>query len=498
MANTLFFDSFDHPNWSYDKLWTSKSSTSEVVGSGWGRNGNGFKFASASASRWLGKNFGEYVPEVVLGFAYKLPATASTGFYTRKWETLCQFQSEDYISKANLWLLAIPDSSAGTTFRLAGRMFHSTLGLDWIYSGSNIVPATSTVSLAVDTWYYLETHVKFNTYTDGVANSDGYLKVYLDGELIIEALNIKTVNDTVTGTGFGSFLLGGYGVDDGDPLPGAFCYGYFDDLYAHYGDSPTRLGDITVAHAALTADGLLQEWTPSTGNAWEILNDNLPSTYISSNTLNEQSSFAQAGIATTPETIHGVQVCALGQKTDSGSRNLILTVASRSYQGVLTATGNPAVDDTVTIGTSGAEIIYTFKDTLTTANQVKRGASAADTFENLAAAILGGEGEGTAYGTGTTAHTKINAAVVTTGPDTLTVTGIPDEDLSTQATTESSTALSWAAATLAVQDDEDVSASLPMSANTKNFINVFTVDPRTNAAWTKDWASAAQIGVKVG
>lgn len=498
MANTLFFDSFDHPYWSYDKLWTSKNSTSEVVGSGWGRNGNGFKFASASSSRWLGKNFGEYVPEVVLGFAYKLPATASTGFWTRKWETLCQFQSEDYASKVNLWLLALPDSSAGTTFRLAGRMFHSTLGLDWIYSGDTIVPATSTVSLAVDTWYYLETHVKFNTYTDGVANSDGYLKVYLDGELIINATNIKTVNDTVTGTGFGSFLLGGYGVDDGDPLPGAFCYGYFDDLYAHYGDSPTRLGDITVSHAALTDDGPLQDWTPSSGNAWEILNDNNAATYISSNTLAEQSSFAQAGLSTTPETIYGIQVCALGLKTDSGSRNLILTVASRSYQGVLSASGNPTALDTVTVGTSGAAKTYTFKATLASANDVLIGGSAADTLENLAAAILGGAGEGTVYGTGTTAHTKINAAIVTTSPDTLTITGNPDEDLSAEATTKSSSALSWGAATLALHDDEDASASLPMNASAKNFIQVFDVDPRTNAAWDKDWVSAAQIGVKVG
>ena len=492
MANKLFFESFDHPYWSYDKLWTSKNSTGDVADATAGRNGNGFRFASASSSKWLGKNLGEYVPQMVLGFAFKLPASASTGFWTRRWETLCQFQSQDFAGKVNLWLLALPDSSAGTSFRLAGRMFHSTLGLDWIYDSADVIEqATSSISLSVDTWYYIEVDVLF-----GVSGG-GHMKTYVDGELAFEATDIKTVNSTVSGTAWGSFLLGGYGVGDGVTIPTAYAYGYFDDVYCHYGDSPTRLGDLTVGHKDLTGAGLSSAWAayPS-GTALANLTDNSAATGISSSVLNDQHNFTIEALGVTPETIHGVQVCAVGQKTDSGARSLALTALSRSYTGVLT--GTPANTNAVTIGTAGAEKIYTFKTALTSstaANEVLVGGDAEESMNNLAAAILGGSGAGTLYGSDTVAHTKISAAVVTTGPLALTVTGNAGEDLSTQATTATG-GVSWAAATLAANLDEDVSGDLPMSASAKNFIHTFTVDPRTNLAWTEDWVDAAYIGVK--
>jgi hypothetical protein len=73
--------------------------------------------------------------------------------------------------------------------------------------------------------------------------------------------------------------------------------------------------------------------------------------------------------------------------------------------GELTLTANPSSTETVTIGS----IIYTFVTSLSSANDVLIGADANESLENLAAAINGGTGEGTVYGTGTTANTDASA-----------------------------------------------------------------------------------------
>lgn len=81
----------------------------------------------------------------------------------------------------------------------------------------------------------------------------------------------------------------------------------------------------------------------------------------------------------------------------------------------LTSNGTLAADGTtVTLGNR----TYTLKTALTastTANEVLLGAAAADTLDNLKAAVNGSAGGGTLYGSLTTAHTQITA---TTNTDT--------------------------------------------------------------------------------
>jgi len=72
---------------------------------------------------------------------------------------------------------------------------------------------------------------------------------------------------------------------------------------------------------------------------------------------------------------------------------------------VLSAIGNAAVGDTVTIGTQ----VYTFAAAAGAANTVAIGASVSATLANLAAAVNGGPGAGVAYGTGTTANVDASA-----------------------------------------------------------------------------------------
>lgn len=85
--------------------------------------------------------------------------------------------------------------------------------------------------------------------------------------------------------------------------------------------------------------------------------------------------------------------------------------------GTLTLVANPTDGDTVTIGTK----TYTLQDTLTNTNgNVKIGATASDTLDNLIAAINLAAGAGTTYAAATTVHPTVTAAAG--AGDTMTVT----------------------------------------------------------------------------
>lgn len=111
---------------------------------------------------------------------------------------------------------------------------------------------------------------------------------------------------------------------------------------------------------------------------------------------------------------------------------------------VLTGTAIVLNNETVTIGTT----VYTFKTTLTGAAwEVLIGVSLATALDNLKSAINATAGEGTTYGTGTTAHPDV---IATTNSDTAQtieakVANAAGNDI---VTTETSTVASWASATM--------------------------------------------------
>jgi len=111
----------------------------------------------------------------------------------------------------------------------------------------------------------------------------------------------------------------------------------------------------------------------------------------------------------------------------------------------LTSTGVNVTDgDTCTIGTT----VYRFKNTLAAAYDVKIGASAAITLDNLKAAINATGTAGTEYFAGTLAHPTV---IATTNTDT--VQTIRAKTIGTAAnsiaTTETAATLSWGAGTMA-------------------------------------------------
>jgi hypothetical protein len=119
-------------------------------------------------------------------------------------------------------------------------------------------------------------------------------------------------------------------------------------------------------------------------------------------------------------------------------------VAGSHAESVLTSNATNVTDgDTVTIGTT----VYRFKDTMAAAYDVKIGADAATTLDNLKAAINGTGTAGVEWFAGTAAHPTV---VATTNADTTqkVVARLPGTAANTLATTKSAATLSWPAATL--------------------------------------------------
>ncbi len=130
------------------------------------------------------------------------------------------------------------------------------------------------------------------------------------------------------------------------------------------------------------------------------------------------------------------------KQSDNSTAAVVPTDTAAS--GILTLSGNATNGQTVTIGTK----VYTFQDTLTNVNgNVKIGAAATNTIDNLIAAINLDAGAGTLYAAATTAHPTVEASAGS--GDTMNVTAIDTGSAGNSiATTETLSSGSFASATL--------------------------------------------------
>lgn len=150
----------------------------------------------------------------------------------------------------------------------------------------------------------------------------------------------------------------------------------------------------------------------------------------------------------------------VGQNTDLPIYSVVAIVngvialapySSIAAAGELTFSGVGTADDTITIGS----VTYTLKAAPTTvANQVKIGASAAETAANLIAAINAGAGAGTLYGSATVAHPQVSAAQGSTTAKVKVTARVAGDEGNAIATTEVGSNTSWAAVTLLLGDDD--------------------------------------------
>jgi len=134
--------------------------------------------------------------------------------------------------------------------------------------------------------------------------------------------------------------------------------------------------------------------------------------------------------------------------------------------GTLTAISQPAANDTLTIGAK----TYKFVAAVSAANDVAIGASVSATLSNLAAAVNGGAGAGTAYGTGTTANAEVTA--VASG-STVALTAITAGAAGNAIATTSSSALhmAFSGATLTTGSDGGSLTSAAAATATLSSIN---------------------------
>lgn len=156
----------------------------------------------------------------------------------------------------------------------------------------------------------------------------------------------------------------------------------------------------------------------------------------------------QTQVALTDATIAFVAEIYL-QGTDVATLDLsdfsttIDAAAALTATSTLTLTGNAVAAETVTIG----DIVYTWRAAVSTiANEVKIGATASDSLDNLIAAITAGAGSGTVYGSLTTANPLATAAAG--AGDTMIASAVAAGALGNGvATTETMTNGSWSSAT---------------------------------------------------
>lgn len=120
------------------------------------------------------------------------------------------------------------------------------------------------------------------------------------------------------------------------------------------------------------------------------------------------------------------------------------TLATRATQTLTSDATNVSDGDTVTIGS----ITYRFKTTPAQAYDVKIGASAAATLDNLKAAINASGTDGTEYYAGTYAHPDVIATTNTNTTQVIQAVSAKAAIGNVIATTETSSHLSWGAATM--------------------------------------------------
>ena len=131
------------------------------------------------------------------------------------------------------------------------------------------------------------------------------------------------------------------------------------------------------------------------------------SVYATSMSANTDVALAEVGAGDTMGLYTSNEV-----PTTDTTDNTSWDVATSVPAGILTLTGNPTADQTITIGSK----VYLFQTILTDVDgNVLIGAAATDTIDNLIAAINLGAGAGSTYATSMTANTDVAQAAVGAG-----------------------------------------------------------------------------------
>lgn len=184
--------------------------------------------------------------------------------------------------------------------------------------GPNIVTeAISTRKMLSNTWHYIEIELV-------LGNSNGRVKLFLDGEEQFELVNIDTQQDS-SRNNIGRIRLGNIGE----------CA--YDDLYCKYDDA-TAIGECRVVQLLPAGDTADKDWTPLTGTENFAMVDEIDAdldvTYNYSNAVGARDLFTMTDFTGTPDKIHAVQVSVAAKKVDAGTRTIQTLLKSGTEDGL--------------------------------------------------------------------------------------------------------------------------------------------------------------------
>lgn len=178
---------------------------------------------------------------------------------------------------------------------------------------SNIGKTTKPV-FSMNRWIYYVLDITFN-------NTTGIIKVYVDGNLVIDLQNIDT---TETGNNFATqFNFSDSGTDR-----------FIDDLYVLHGSTGVLnpVFDLRISSIFPNSAGAFTEWTPLTGNNFQNVQNNPPdfdTTYNFTNTPGARDFYNIQDIAEDNNPVfHGMQLNSFIRKTDAFT--YLLTMSSRT------------------------------------------------------------------------------------------------------------------------------------------------------------------------
>lgn len=212
---------------------------------------------------------------------------------------------------------ALPGSTV-TFFQVReGTTVHITLGISATgtlvvgRNGTALAGGTSTSTLSINTWYYIE--IKWT-----ISDTVGTFDVQVD-ESTTGWPSGSGVDTRNSGTGIWNTVAFGIGNQGGSR--------YFDDIYV--ADGSSFIGnckvDFMLAQADSVAAGSNAQWTPSTGSDHgALVDDSVPDDdtgYVSDSVVGDRDSYTTAGMSLSGA-VKAVQVSAWMEKTDAGVRTV--------------------------------------------------------------------------------------------------------------------------------------------------------------------------------
>lgn len=311
----LFMDGFDIYNSTTDLLnssaWSRNSVTVNTFSASGGRFGGGALTGNADDQQWRISIPGGAVQgdTIFVNFAYFVPASPTT--------------LDDPIFRAS--------STAG------GRQMElrvtSTGDLQY-RDANNALIATAVGGLNLNAWNWIGVQIIFGT-TDA------------NGTVIVEVNSIEVVNEVTQDTRHVA----------NDP---AFIEFLFTDLNDSFLDDVVimddagiilngLLADSRIQAALVDADGGVVAWTRNVGaNDFEAVDDTLgtpddDTTYVAATTAALETRFGMAALATSPQSIHAVQLKYRAKKSDVGNKTV---------RGLVNSNVTEALGNTVALVTS--------------------------------------------------------------------------------------------------------------------------------------------------